>query len=81
MSDAVCDAAERFVPTLVTTLAILDNGAARDDLVRLGHDLEGFADDLLDAAEAEGADLPAPLVDALADAIETVGDALSPPVV
>lgn len=74
---AVANAAQRFAPTLVTTLTILANGPSRDDLVRLATDLEGFSDDVLSAAEDAGEDLPAPLIDTLADAIGVVAEALS----
>ena len=76
-SATVAEAARRFAPTLVTTDAILRNGPMRSDLVRLAADLDGFGDDLCAAADAEGADLPAPLVDRLADAVGVVAQALA----
>lgn len=76
-SATVSEAAGRFAPTLVTTLAILTNGPTRDDLVRLAEDLDGFSEDMIAAAEDAGEGLPAPLVDRLADAIGVVSEALS----
>lgn len=74
----VTEACVGFAPTLITTLAILTHGPAREDLVRLHQDLDAFGDDLLRAAEAAGTDLPGPLIDTLAEALGVVGDALSP---
>lgn len=75
-SPAVSGALAAIKPMLVTSETLLRNGPTLDDLRRLLSDLDDFGAGLVAAAERDAADLPAPLVDALVNAVGAVAAAL-----
>ena len=68
MTQSATEVRRGFAPTLVCYETILRNGPTRADLGRLAHELDRFADALIETGE----DLPEPLVGALEQALDSV---------